>query len=409
MSQKTESSPVNIVLFSTLFPHRGEPTLGIFVQNRLVELTKTGRVNATVIAPVPWFPFKLKMFGAYGRAALAPLVESVGDITVLHPRYLVIPKIGMMITPFTLAWSAKRQLKALLKSGITFDLIDAHYLYPDCVAAAQLSECFGIPFVATARGSDVSQIGQMAMPRRMIVDACRRASHLITVSESLKNLLVKMGIKPDKVSVLRNGVDTLRFKPVDGARANICKTTGLRPDKPIVMFAGWLIPRKRVDILIEALAHMPEVQGLIVGDGPLETRLKALAESCDVSGRVAFVGKKSPAEMAEYFSAANVFCLPSEREGWANVMLESLACGVPVVSRAVDGAVELITRDVAGRLVEGNIPKKYAEAIESVLAADYDADAVRSFAGQYGWKSTTDGQLRIFAEAIVSQSHSAVD
>lgn len=400
ISKAAEHKPIRVLLFSTLFPHDGEPTLGVFVRNRLNELRKTGKVDATVIAPVPWFPFKNKIFGAYGRAARASLVEDYDGLTVCHPRYLVVPKIGMMLTPHTLAWTAKRALKTLLRRGQKFDIIDAHYLFPDAIAAAKLATWAEVPFVATARGSDVSQIGFMARPKQLILDACAKAEHLITVSQSLKDLMVKMGIPAAKITPLRNGIDTAKFSRDFNAKKEICRIYGLEFDKPIVVFAGWLIPRKRVDIVVDAVSRIKDAQALIVGDGPLQDALQSRAIALGIENRVAFVGRVEPHSVSKYLSAADVFCLPSEREGWANVMLEAMACGVPVVSRAVDGALELISEEIAGRLVEGDDAQKYADAITSVINARYDVEEVRAFAQQFDWKSTTDGQLKIFEQAI---------
>ena len=400
MSAEAGQKPINIVLFSTLFPHRGEPTLGVFVRNRLLELLKTGEVQATVIAPVPWFPFKGKMFGVYGKAALADKEERQGNLKIFHPRYLVIPKLGMLLTPFTLAWAAKRCLRKLLNQGLQVDLIDAHYLYPDAISASKLSNWFGIPFVATARGSDVSQIGKMPKPKAMIVDCCSKASHVITVSQSLSDLLQVMGVDANNITTLRNGVDLKRFKRITDAKSVVCAETELDPSKPVVLFAGWLIPRKRVDILIDALPYSEDAQALIVGDGPLRSELKKQAAEAGVANRVAFVGKKNPEDVVKYFSAADLLCLPSEREGWANVMLEAMACGVPVVARAVDGALELITSEKAGRLVEGSRPKAYAEAFTSILNSNHDPEEVRAFASQFDWQATTNGQLKIFRQVL---------
>lgn len=400
LTSQEKKRPLRILLFSTLFPHQGEPTLGVFVRNRLLELKKSYPIEVTVVAPVPWFPFTYDIFGSYGRAAQAALVEEFEGITIYHPRYLVIPKVGMSFTPSSLARAGRSVIKKLLSSGQTFDLIDAHYLYPDAISAATLAKEFSLPFVATARGSDVTQIGEMPRPRARILEACKSAAHIITVSQSLNDRLVAMGVSADKISTLRNGIDSEKFHPVDEARAEVCRDTGLSMDKPIVLFAGWLIPRKRVDIVLRAVALLPDVQVLIVGDGPLASQLQALARQLNIEYRAVFVGKKAPDKMPKFFSAANLLCLPSEREGWANVMLEAMACGAPVVARAVDGALELITSEVAGRTVSGDNPEHYAIALQSVLDQSSSVREVRSYAEKFGWQSTSEGQMKIFEDVI---------
>lgn len=400
MTDDEPCQAIRVLVFSSLYPHEGEPTLGVFVRNRLQHLTKDTGVKATVVAPVPWFPFRSKIFGRYGRAARASRKSVDDGIQVYHPRFLVIPKVGMHLTPFFLAWSAKRLLKKMRKEGAVFDLIDAHYLYPDGVVAAMLADRFNLPFIVTARGSDVTQIGAVASARNKIVHACRSAQHVITVSQSLKDRLVEFGVNADHISSLRNGIDADRFSPVKDARMAVCNETGLDVAKKIVVFAGWLIPRKRVDLVIEAIAQLPGVQGLIIGDGPLKSSLFERVEKLQLTSRVTFVGQKPPEEMPKYLSAGDVFCLPSEREGWANVMLESMACGVPVVARGVDGAVELIQQDSVGRLVDGDDPANYAEALRSVLDKSPDKTGVREYAKHFGWRETSLGQLALFKKAL---------
>lgn len=392
--------PLHILLFSALYPHAGEPTLGIFVENRLRHLIKDEPVKATVVAPVPWFPFKHRIFGKYARAAQAKMIDEKDGFTVYHPRYLVIPKIGMLLTPYFLAWSAIRCIRKLRRAGVKFDLIDAHYLYPDGVAAARLSAVFGVPWVVTARGSDVTQIAVMPRPRQMIVRALKTAGHVITVSQSLKNRLVDYGVAKNRISALRNGVDCEKFRPDPSARERLCKEAGFDPAKPILLFAGLLIPRKRVHILLSALPNIADAQVATVGSGPLQSALETQARELGVRERVAFLGQKTPDEMPGYFPAADILVLPSEREGWANVLLEAMACGTPVVASAVDGACELVTDPRAGLLAESDAPEDYASAINKLLTAGPARADVRAYAEQFGWEAISAGQMTIFRNAL---------
>ncbi len=402
MPEETPRQRLHILVFSTLFPHKGEPTQGIFVENRLRHLLKDANVDATVIAPVPWFPFKSSVFGKYGRAARAEHAEARGGLSIYHPRYIVIPKIGMMLTPFFLTRAAIKMMKKLLRGGAKFDLIDAHYLFPDCVSASRLSAKSGLPYTATARGSDVTQIALMPGPKKMILQACAGAGQVITVSQSLKDKLITVGADGGNISVLRNGVDADRFCPLAIDRNKFLGDLGLDGTAPTIVFAGWLIERKRVDIVIDAMAHLPQAQTVIVGDGPLRSSLLAQVKSLDLEDRVKFVGQKQPDEMSQYFSVADVLCLPSEREGWANVMLEAMACGAAIVARNVDGAVELITGGAPGRLVDGDDPAKYAAAIGELLQEKLSREDVRSYAMGYSWQATSERQMEIF-QALVGR------
>jgi len=393
--------PIRILLFSTLFPHVGEPTLGVFVENRLRYLLKDEAVEAVVVAPVPWFPFKNKLWGAYGRAAKAQKIEKRNGITVYHPRYLVIPKVGMLITPFFLFLSAWKCMKSLQKQGFKFDLIDAHYLYPDAVAAKWLARKAGIPFCATARGSDVTQIGLMALPKKYILSMSKAATHIITVSENLRQDLIAMGrgenkINENKITTLRNGVNLDFFKTTD--RENTRKNW--KANGPIMLFAGWLIPRKRLDLVLAVTKEIPSIKTVIVGDGPLKGELEKQVIDDGLADRVLFVGQKKPTDMPAMYSAADVLLLPSDREGWANVLLESMACGTPVVTRNVGGAPDLITDDKVGQVIDTDDPKAIAEGVIDVLTRATDRPYVRKFAEGFDWEETSRGQKNIFDQML---------
>lgn len=385
---------MKILVFTSLYPNEVDPVFGVFVENRLRHfLADTGH-EAVVVAPVPWFPFKGKRWGRYGKYARVPQKEVRHGITVYHPRYLVIPKVGMWLTPWTLYRGAARLVRRL--KG-TFDLIDAHYLYPDGVAAAKLARQLHVPFVMTARGSDVTEIAQQKVAGAMVLKAAGQAAHVITVSNSLRHDLIELGLDPSHVSTLRNGVDAAHFSPKEQARTGL----SFEGARHVVAFAGWLIERKRVDIAVAALAHLDEdVHLAIAGEGPLRLALEVQAEALGLAGRVHFLGKVSPADMPAFFSAADVLVLPSEREGWANVLLEAMACGTPVVSRAVAGALDLVTCAEAGKLVDGSDPAAYAAAIRDVLESHVTREATRAYATTFGWRETSLAQESIFARAL---------
>lgn len=357
-------------------------------------------VEATVVAPVPWFPFKAAIFGRYGRSARAPLKEHRNGVTIYHPRYLVIPKVGMILTPKFMAWSAVRCIRRLLKSGLTFDVIDAHYLFPDGIVAAELGKAFNKPFIMTARGSDVTEIGQFPGPRKMIQYALAAASHTVTVSNNLRTDLIAMGGEERRITTLRNGVDLERF-----SEKNREANRKIFGGGPILLFAGWLIPRKRLDLVLQVTVRIPKLRTVIVGDGPLKEQLMGMCKELEISDRVIFAGQKQPEEMADYYSAADILLLPSDREGWANVLLEAMACGTPVVTRAVGGAPDFITKPEAGRVVDSDKPDALTAAVVDLLKKSPKRAATRAFAEKFDWRSTSAGQEKIFRLAIESHGY----
>jgi glycosyltransferase involved in cell wall biosynthesis len=389
---------MKILLFSSLFPHEYEPTLGIFVENRLKHLVSSySDVEVKVIAPVPYFPFKSTVFGRYGRAAAAPLVEKRNTIDIYHPRFFTVPKFGMRLNPQAMFKAALKTAKQLIKDGYDFDLIDAHYLYPDGVAAMMLAHVLDKPFTMTARGSDVTEVARhFPFARENILNAIKRSHRTITVSSSLRDELIEMGASADQVTVLRNGVDTKRYFEL--ARNETREKLGL--NGRVMIYAGWLIKRKRLDIVMEVAARIPDLTTIIVGDGPEHAALEQFVTDNGLQNRVLFLGQKEPQELPQYYSAADILLLPSDREGWANVLLEAQACGTPVVTRDVGAARDIVTNDDVGRVVVGDSPDDIAEAVQSLLDMNIDRATVCKHACQYSWDETSKGQYEIFKQAV---------
>ena len=190
--------PLRLLTFTTLYPDRERPNHGIFVENRLRHLVATGAAISTVLAPVPFFPLRGERFGAWGRFARIPPREDRHGLVVHHPRYPVIPRIGMSVAPLLLYLASRRALARLLAGGLAFDLIDAHYVYPDGVAAVWLGRHFRKPVVITARGSDLTELPDYAVPRRFIRSALARADGLIGVSAALRERLIGLGADPER-------------------------------------------------------------------------------------------------------------------------------------------------------------------------------------------------------------------
>ena len=390
--------PIRLLTFTTLFPNREQPNHGVFVENRLRHLVATGAAESTVLAPVPFFPRVpflpggTAVFRRWSSFARVPALETRHGLSIHHPRYPVIPWIGMSVAPFLLHQASRRALRRLIDAGLRFDAIDAHYLYPDGVAAVRLGAEFGLKVVITARGSDVTQLPDHAIPRRLIQGAIARADALIAVSAGLKEALLRLGAAPEAVTVLRNGVDLSAFRPLDRDAAR----AALGIVRPTLISVGALIERKRHHLTIAALRLLPEFDLLIVGKGPERARLTALAEQPGLAGRVKLVGAQPHMRLAHYYSAADLSVLASSREGWANVLLESMACGTPVVASDIPGNPEVVQTRAAGLIVAANTPEGIAAAVRSLRDDPPGRAATRAYAERFGWEETSRGQIELF-------------
>lgn len=399
--------PLKILTFSTLFPSSVRPGHGIFVETRLRELLKSGQVEARVVAPVPWFPSANLRWGDYAKFAATPAREQRNGIDVLHPRYLLLPKVGMSSAPLTLALGARAAVQQLLDEGFDFDLIDAHYYYPDGVAAALLARWFGKPLAVTARGSDINLIARHGLPRRWMRWASRVADASIGVSQALVDRMRALGMEGRRLLMLRNGVDLARFGIV-GDRDALRLELGVQ-GSPLLLSVGNLVPLKGHDLVIDALARL-RAQGLdarlcIIGAGALKPALEARRDQHGLGDAVRFLGALPQPALARWYAAADMLLLASEREGWPNVLLECMACGTPVVATNVGGIPEIVKVPQTGCVVQERSAASLAAAVAALWQAPPDRRAVRAHAEGFGWAPTTDGQLALFNHIREAAAH----
>lgn len=388
--------PLRILTFSTLYPNESQPNHGVFVENRLRHLIGTGKVESVVVAPVPYFPARMPGFARWGIYARVPRLETRHGLTAYHPRYPVIPKIGANVAPWLLAAGSLRLLNDVIQSGYDFDLIDAHYMYPDGVAASWLGHLLRKPVVVTVRGTDISMIPRYRLPRRLIQRTLKRLAGVIAVSEALKEAVVAIGGKPEDVTVLRNGVDLNLFVPVDRMAAR----RRLDLNGPTLLSVGHLIERKGHDLVIRALSELAEYQLLIIGEGPEREALARLAEQLGVASRVRFLGTQPHNLLPSFYGAADALILASSREGWANVLLEAMACGTPVVASNIWGNPEVVRSPEAGRLMAERTPAAVVSAVGSLFASLPDRAATRRYAESFSWDDTSDGQVALFRRIL---------
>lgn len=378
-----------LLVVTTLYPNAVQFRHGIFVEARLRRLLESGGFDATVIAPVPWFPVATKLFPTYSQYARVPREEERHGVRVLHPRYLVIPKIGMLLTPFLLALSVWRTARRLRRDGHDFDWVDAHYFYPDGVAAALVSRLLRRRVAITARGSDINVLAGFRLPRRLIRWAADRADAVIAVSGALRDRLIGLGVDPRRVHLVRNGVDLELFRPGDreGGRGRL----GLQ--RRTLVSVGNLVELKGHDLVIRALPLLPDCELLVVGDGALLAPLQQLAKTLRVDERVRFLGAVPQQELVQIYNAADALVLASSREGMPNVVLEAMACGTPVVATAVGGVPEVLVTPDAGVLVHERSVDGIADGIRQLFEHYPAAGATRRHAEAFSWSNAV-AQLR---------------
>jgi glycosyltransferase involved in cell wall biosynthesis len=382
--------------FSTLYPNRAQPRHGIFNEQRLRHLVATGEVESVVVAPTPWFPSSHPRFGRYATHARVPVEEERHGLRVLHPRYPLLPKLSMCASPLLLASAARPVVEELLDQGHRFDLIDAHYLYPDGVTAALLGRHFGLPVLMSALGDDVITLPRYRLPRWMILATVAGAAGVTTVCQALKDALVARGASAAAIRVVLMGVDVDLFRPVD--RESVRTRLGL--SGTVLLSVGHLTRRKGHHLAIEALPELPGATLLIAGDGWYNEGLKALAAAHGVADRVRFLGHVDQEELPALYGSADALVLASSREGIANVLIESMACGTPVIATAVWGTPEAIDVPEAGVLMGERSAAALVEAAHRLFARYPDRADTRRHAEGFRWDRLAPTHLATMAEAV---------
>jgi glycosyltransferase involved in cell wall biosynthesis len=384
---------LHVLTLSTLFPNAAQPVLGVFVERQTLGLAALPGVEVRVVAPIGLPPAPLHLHPHYRSRAALPLVEHRKGLLIHRPRYRVLPRVGEAGT----ARSMARALLPLLRDirgRFPFDVIDAEFFWPDGPAAMLLSRALGVPFSIKARGADIQYWGGRPRIGPQLLEASRAAGGLLSVSAALRRSMIGLGMPGERIAVHYTGVDLARFVPIDRAAAK----AALGVSGPLLVTAGALIARKNQRLTLAALERLPEATLLIIGDGPDRSELERIAQATGVASRVRFLRSRPHAELPALLGAADVMILPSLSEGLANVWVESLACGTPIVISDVGGARELVTSHAAGRITDFGAGQ-IADAVRAILADPPAPAAARSAAESFTWERNAR-QLRDHLERV---------
>jgi glycosyltransferase involved in cell wall biosynthesis len=340
---------------------------------------------------VPW----LLRNASYRQWAAVPGDEVWHGVRVQHPRYRHWPGLSLRRQARAMAAGARATIAALRRAGPL--VLDAHYLWPDGVAASLLAAEFGVPFTLTARGSDVNVVAADPVVRQGIAAAAAAAHACAAVSRALGDRFAAVaGLPRDRILDVRNGVDLDRFQPGDRQAAR--QLLGLPPSGRTVLGVGRLVPGKGFLLAAKALHHLPaDVELVLVGDGPERAAIVAAG-----GPRVRCLANRPPDEVAAACRAADVLVLPSDREGWPNVVTEALASGLPVVATRVGGIPEILGEPCPpwlGAMVAPGDGEALRAALAQVLATPPDRARIAAFAQRYGWEPPVRTLVDLFHRA----------
>jgi glycosyltransferase involved in cell wall biosynthesis len=381
-----------LVVFSPLFPSSVDAVRGVFVKERMFRVGR--QLPITVVSPQPWFPLQslVRIARPHFRVPL-PRRETMDGVEILRPRFLSIPAVAKRFDAASMAVASAGTVAALARAGRA-DVLDAHWGFPGGAAAARIGRWLGIPVTITLRGDEARRCEQPAF-RARITEALRGAARVFAVSGALRDLAVSLGVPAERTEVIGNGVDVDRFTPIDKAEAR--RRLGLPADVPVLVSVGTLCERKGFHRVIEALPALrlrhPGLLLVVVGgagaEGDWSARLATLVRERGVADAVRFLGAMPPDELRVPLSAADVFVLATRYEGWANVLLEAMACGLPVVTTDVGGNAEVVRTPALGTIVPFGDAAALAAALDDALArhrdGGWDRAAIRRYAADNAW------------------------
>ncbi len=391
---------VHVVVFSTLFPNVAQPHAGLFIRERMFRVGQS--LPLTVVAPVAWFPlqFLVRLWRPRFRPAV-PRREMQSGIEVIHPRFLSFPGIFKALDGIFLALGCLPALWRLKRAG-RLDVLDAHFAYPDGYAATLIGRWLRTSVTVTLRGTEVRHAATPTLAPRLR-RTFERAERIFSVSGSLRALALRLGAAEDKVRVVGNGVDTCRFHPLPRPQARA--VFGIPAGARVLISVGGLTERKGFHRVIELLPELrkrfPDLVYLIIGgasaEGDWRTRLEQSVQELGLTDTVRFLGVVEPDDLKLPLSAADVFVLATRNEGWANVFLEAMACGLPVVTTDVGGNREVVSRTELGTVVAFGDQAALLRAIEAALEKVWDRDALLAYARENEWSRRVAELLEEFA------------
>lgn len=388
-----------VLIVTKIFPNALEPLSAPFNRQQFVALSR--RCDVQLLATIPYFPggAALRRWSSAGRLGAVPAHDVIDGLTVHHPRFLYVPRVGQSLTG---ALYAASLLPAVVRRRGTFDVILGSWAYPDGVAAVALGRLLRVPAVVKVHGSDLDVLSTRSGPRRNLQLLLPRAQRVVAVSRALGKVAESLGVAAERIDIVTNGVDQELFQPRDRAAARAGLGHG-GDRRRWLLFVGRIEEAKgAVDLCRAFLASAAAAAGtatlVLVGDGKAMAACRELTSS--LGDRVLFAGPRGHDEVAQWMSACDALVLPSHHEGTPNVVLEALACGRRIVATAVGGIPDVVNAPELGELVAVSDVTGLAAALDRAVASDYDPAAVAARGAGAGWDESAARLQGVLVRAV---------
>ncbi|HPH12078.1 MAG TPA: glycosyltransferase [Thermotogota bacterium] len=392
---------MKILFVIGLAPLANFRTKGYAVINRIKEYKKLG-IECEIVCPVNYFSSDILGRITEKRASYPRTrTRILGDIEIQYPRYYSIPR--------------KSGIFRIVEPSIEItkpDLIITHW-GPTGWGSLPAAKRAGILFIQYFHGSDIHTIPKknkycLRETRRLLTES----NLCFFVSNDLQNKAEGLiGRKIRNGYVIPNGIDPAIFKLLDlSAVCEFRRSLGISSNKKIIGFVGNLIPIKGLldfpGIIRELKMNFrkSDLFFIFVGDGPLKPYLEKSLRSTKFE--FIFTGEVKPETVAQYLNLFDVMILPSLKEGWPCVVLESFACGTPVISSNNGGGSEIIEQlPMCGKIVnrDNDFAYRFASEIDKILSVKKERECLSQKSRVFSWKELVKREISIINSSCANK------
>ena len=402
--EQARGHTVKVLCCDHAVPDRSYETAAlIFTNSSGVEALAESRQMVEPAAPSGPPPQR----GGYGQASTP---SAMSDLDFNFPTFTTHPlstatTFGSLRDDQREAYAAAFRRK-IREEVVSFkpDIVHAHHGWVIGAALAELN----VPYVISLHGTEHYGFTHYPTYRELALKGLRKADRVIALTEVERvKAIGTYDLEPDRVSVITSGVDTSLFRPIDSK----IQLTGLdQTTRPIVFAGSKLTAIKGTDVLLRAAAIYSKIPQhpltLIAGDGDERPQLEALCAELNLCDDVIFLGHQSAAQMVACYNLAEVTVLASRTDWLPLVVIESLACGTPVIVSDVGGLSELVSPNI-GRLFSAGdyatLAAHVTHCLQSSFKATAQAACVQHVREKFSWDKTVDRIMAAYHEVLTAK------
>lgn len=400
---------VKVLVLSHLYPNITHPNLGIFVHNQFKHIVKED-CEVRIVSPVPYVPRILWFRSKWKDYGQIPEKDEIDGIPVNYPRYINLPGVWFhSLSAYSIYAGIKASVTSIMKE-FKPDIIHAHMATADGYVGLILRKKYNVPLACTLRGCDINTYPSynkltLYQTKRLLSEA----DQLISVSNKLKKVAMSIEKSKRNIEVVYNGCDFHSFMHNDEDSVKIRKICNISINDIIIIFVGRLEKEKGILELFQAFrtlgSNNDKLHLVLVGDCVESDVKNEISKLNDLNSNVHLTGIQPHKIVFKWLKSADLFVLPSHREGLPNAVIEAMSCGLPVVATNVGGIPEIVEDGKTGILVNPKDAESLTKAIDFIINND-DVATEMGMAGrkkiekEFSWQKSAREICRIYNKVL---------